>query len=187
MGIVPVYLEGRPIESGMNTPSNLPPDHSRAGRDSNPDPITGQPGSHPVGTGVGAAGGGTAGAAIGAMAGPVGAVVGAAVGAVAGGLAGKAAGEAIDPTGEVNYWRENHAGQPYSTADDNFADYEPAYRAGVEARSSAAAGTTWDQAETKLSHGWEKAKGESRLAWDKARNAARAAWDRVDGGSARSV
>ena len=34
--------------------------------DSNPDPITGAPGSHPVGTGLGAAGAGAAGAAIGA-------------------------------------------------------------------------------------------------------------------------
>src|SRR6266487_6871524 len=54
-------------------------------RDSNPDPITGTPGSHPVGTGVGAAAGGSAatyaGAAIGAAAGgPVGAVVGGVVG-----------------------------------------------------------------------------------------------------------
>jgi len=55
------------------------------------DPITGAPGSHPVGTGVGAAAGGVAaGAAVGAVAGPVGAVVGAAIGAVVGGLAGKA-------------------------------------------------------------------------------------------------
>src|SRR6266851_3247743 len=47
----------------------------------NPDPITGKPGAHPVGTGAGAAGGGLAGAAIGgAVGGPVGAAVGAAVG-----------------------------------------------------------------------------------------------------------
>src|SRR4051794_32509382 len=55
------------------------------GRDSNQDPITGEPGAHPVGVGVGtAAGGAAAGALGGAAAGPVGAVVG----AVAGGLAG---------------------------------------------------------------------------------------------------
>jgi hypothetical protein len=40
--------------------------------DANRDPITGAPGSHPIGTGVGAlAGGVAAGAAIGTMAGPV--------------------------------------------------------------------------------------------------------------------
>ena len=48
------------------------------------DPITGEPGSHPVGTGVGASGGAMTGAAVGtAVAGPVGTVVGAAIGAVA--------------------------------------------------------------------------------------------------------
>ena len=53
-----------------------------------PDPITGEPGAHPVGVGVGAIGAGLAGAAIGAIAGPLGALVGAAIGAVAGGIAG---------------------------------------------------------------------------------------------------
>ena len=52
--------------------------------DANRDPITGAPGSHPVGTGMGAAAGGAAGAAAGTIvAGPVGTVVGAVVGAVA--------------------------------------------------------------------------------------------------------
>src|SRR3954469_20482519 len=78
-------------------------DRDRTSKDMNPDPITGAPGSHPVGTGVGAAGGGAAGAAIGSMAGPIGTAVGAVVGAVAGGLAGKGAAEAIDPTAEDAY------------------------------------------------------------------------------------
>jgi uncharacterized protein (TIGR02271 family) len=67
-------------------------------RDANRDPITCEPGAHPVGTGVGSAAGGAAGAAIGAMAGPVGAGVGAVAGAVAGGLAGKGAAEGANPT-----------------------------------------------------------------------------------------
>ncbi|CAN5624008.1 hypothetical protein BH09PSE5_BH09PSE5_41180 [soil metagenome] len=65
----------------------------------NRDPISDEPGAHPVGTGVGAAAGGVAvGAAIGTIAGPIGTAVGAAVGAVVGGLAGKAVAETIDPT-----------------------------------------------------------------------------------------
>ncbi len=41
-------------------------------RDTNPDPLTGEPGAHPVGTGAGTAGGGLTGAAVGAaIAGPV--------------------------------------------------------------------------------------------------------------------
>ena len=53
----------------------------------NADPITGEPGAHPVGTGLGAVGGAATGATVGALGGPVGAVVGGAVGAVVGGLA----------------------------------------------------------------------------------------------------
>jgi phage tail tape-measure protein len=64
----------------------------------NPDPLTGTPGAHPVGTGLGAVGGAAAGASIGAAAGPVGAAVGTVVGAVAGALAGRGAAEAVNPT-----------------------------------------------------------------------------------------
>ena len=62
----------------------------------NPDPITGEPGAHPVGVGIGALGAGVAGAAVGAFAGPVGVLVGAAIGALAGGLAGKEVAAADD-------------------------------------------------------------------------------------------
>lgn len=74
------------------------------------DPLTGEPGAHPVGTGLGAvAGGAAAGAVTGALAGPVGAVIGLAVGAVVGGLAGKGVAEVIEPTGEETYWRAGPA------------------------------------------------------------------------------
>lgn len=80
---------------------------NEAYRDANRDPITGEKGSHPVGTGVGAVAGGAAGAAAGAAtgaavgtagAGPVGTAVGAAVGAVAGGLVGHGTAEGLNPT-----------------------------------------------------------------------------------------
>src|SRR5262245_52335864 len=113
------------------------------GRDANPDPITGAPGAHPVGTGLGAAGGGAAGVAAGAAIGaaasgpaaPVGGVVGAVVGAVAGGLIGKGAAEAINPTDEDSYWRSNYRSRPYVDPGDRFDDYEPAYRYGYTAYS----------------------------------------------------
>ncbi len=76
------------------TSSKNNPNH----QDANRDPLTGEPGSHPVGTGVGALGAGAAGGAIGAVGGPIGAGIGAAVGAVIGGLGGKAAAEHFDPT-----------------------------------------------------------------------------------------
>src|SRR5688500_1459820 len=78
-------------------------------RDRNEDPITGEPGSHPVGAGLGAAAGGAAaGAVAGAVGGPVGAAIGAVVGGVAGGLGGKAIAEHIDPTAEDAFWRDEY-------------------------------------------------------------------------------
>lgn len=64
----------------------------------NRDPLTGQKGSHPVGTGIGAAGGASTGALIGAVGGPVGVAVGAVVGGIAGAVVGKNAAEVMDPT-----------------------------------------------------------------------------------------
>ncbi len=148
--------------------------------DTNRDPITGEPGSHPVGTGVGATGGAAAGAAIGMVGGPVGAVIGAAVGGVVGGLAGKGAAEAIDPTVEDAYWRDNHSKAAYYdstyTYDD---DYAPAYRYGYESRGTHA-GRSFDDAEKDLAVGWERTKGKSRLNWEKAKVASRDAWHRVE-------
>jgi hypothetical protein len=154
----------------------------------NPDPITGAPGAHPIGTGVGAAGGGAAGAAVGAAIGagmsgpaaPVGAAIGAVVGAVAGGLAGKGAAEAVNPTAEDAFWRENFRSRPYYESLYTYEqDYRPAYEYGWRTRS-ANAGKKFDEVEPTLSGGWDTTRAGSRLDWNKARFAARDAWDRVD-------
>jgi len=147
--------------------------------DANPDPISGEAGSHPVGTGVGAAAGGTAGAAIGAMGGPVGAVVGAAVGAVIGGLTGKGFAEGFDPTAEEAYWRENFKREPYYEADQTYEDYSPAYRLGYESRRQYAE-SRFEDAEDKIKDAWMQTKTTSRLSWEKAKRAVRAGWDRVE-------
>lgn len=99
--------------------------------DANRDPLTNEPGAHPVGTGVGAAvGGAAAGAAAGAFGGPVGAAVGGVAGAVAGGLAGKAAAEAVNPTEEDAYWRESYQREPYYVGGRTYDQYRPAYELG---------------------------------------------------------
>lgn len=149
---------------------------------SNPDPITGQPGAHPVGTGVGAAGAGVVGTAIGgAVGGPVGAVVGAVVGSVAGGLAGKGVAEKVDPTIESEYWRSNYKSRPYIEPDYDYTDYEPAYRTGYEGYSTyAGQGLTYTDAEPHLRTNYERQYGSSRLGWEKAKHASRDAWDRVE-------
>ncbi len=148
--------------------------------DDNRDPISGAPGSHPVGTGVGAAAGGMAtGAAVGTVAGPVGTAVGAAVGAVAGGLAGKAVAEHFDPTAEDAYWRDNYSRQPYYESGMTYDDYSPAYRTGYEGRSRYG-GRRFDEVESDLGRDYEGVRGKSRLGWDKAKHAARSAWDRLE-------
>jgi hypothetical protein len=150
--------------------------------DANLDPITGEPGAHPVGTGVGAAGAGAIGTAVGAVVGgPVGAAVGAVVGSVVGGLAGKNAAERINPTVEDEYWRNNHRSQPYFENDYDYDDYQPAYRVGYEGYGRySSTGRTYDDLEPELRNDYEKNKGGTRLAWDKAKLAAKDAWHRVE-------
>jgi uncharacterized protein (TIGR02271 family) len=150
--------------------------------DSNPDPITGAPGSHPVATGAGALAGGATGAAIGtAVGGPVGGAVGAAIGAVAGGLGGKAAGEAVDPTVEDAYWREHHHTQPWAEKNTTFEDYHPAYRTGYEGFAAKGGTTKFEEAEPELRTSYESK--QPKLPWNKAREATKAAWSRVEHGN----
>jgi len=145
----------------------------------NRDPITGMPGAHPVGTGVGAVlGGALAGAVTGTAAGPVGTIVGTALGAIVGGLAGKSVAESIDPTIEVDYWRENFNERPYAAHSPGFDVYAPAYRYGVAAYVQHP-GRRFDDVEGQLAQGWVDARGASDLEWANARLAARDAWQRL--------
>ena len=147
--------------------------------DLNRDPISGTPGSHPVGTGAGAAAGGVTGAAIGMVGGPVGVVAGTVVGAVVGGLAGKGVAEQVNPTAEEAYWRDQHTREPYYSADRSFDDYSPAYRTGYEGRGLHA-DRSFDEAEPELRSIYDANRGNSRLDWDDAKPASRAAWHRVE-------
>jgi len=150
-------------------------------RDSNPDPITGAPGSHPIGTGIGAAGGGiAAGAAIGSFAGPVGTVIGAVVGAVAGGLAGKGIAEMVDPTREDAHWQETYKTRPYYDPGVGYDEVAPAYRYGWEAKTRHE-GKSFEEAEPTLREDWDRQRGASKLSWDRAKEPVRDAWGRVGG------
>lgn len=149
----------------------------------NPDPLTGEPGSHPIGTGVGTTGGGITGAAIGAaVAGPVGAAVGAVVGGVAGAYSGRGVAEAVNPTVEDNYWRDNHDKQEWASADTSYEHYGPAYRTGYEGAAKYG-GRPYDEIEADLARDYEKNDANPALPWDRARPAVRAAWHRVAGTS----
>lgn len=158
----------------------------RLDRDANRDPLSGEPGSHPVGTGVGAVlGGAAAGAVTGTVAGPIGTAIGAAVGAVAGGLAGHGVAEMIDPTAEDAYWRENYSQRPY-VSDASYDDFGPAYRYGVDAYSRYP-GRAYDEVQSELGRDWDKARGTSTLGWERAKHATRDAWQRVSDTVERAV
>jgi hypothetical protein len=175
------FFQYRTEENDMKPQDTTVVRDSGRGTDSNPDPITGQPGAHPVGTGVGAAlAGAAAGAAGGVVGGPVGAAVGAVIGGVAGGLAGKGVAESIDPTVEDNYWRANYAHRPYYDGSKSYDEYQPAYKYGWEARAKNAH-RSFDEAEAALKRNWDSAKERSTLSWEKAKPATRDAWDRIGG------
>ena len=148
-------------------------------KDLNKDPITGEPGAHPLGVGAGAASAGAAGAVIGSVVGPIGTVAGAVIGAVAGGLAGKGVAESIDPTAEDAYWRTTYHSRPYVTKGTTYEEYEPAYRYGWESRSKHQ-GKSFDQVETELQSSWNTPKNHSLSEWNKARPVVRDAWDHFD-------
>lgn len=150
-----------------------------ARHEANQDPITGEAGAHPVGTGVGAASGALGGAALGgAVGGPVGAMVGAAIGGLAGGLAGTGVAEAVNPTEEDAYWQSHYASRPYAGTRP-YEDLRPAYQYGWESRVRHH-GRNWSDVESDLERDWSTYPGTSNLSWNEARHASRDAWDRID-------
>ncbi len=146
-------------------------------KDANRDPLTNEPGAHPVGTGVGAASGAVAGAAAGAFGGPIGAAVGGIAGAVIGGLAGKAAAESVNPTAEDAYWRESYQREPYYESGRTYDEYRPAYELGWS--SAHRHEGDFAAAEPSLSRDWGAARGTSTMEWEHARPATQAAWERA--------
>ena len=154
--------------------------HTNIDVDENRDPITGEPGAHPVGAGVGAAvGGAAAGAAAGMAAGPIGTVAGAVIGGVAGGLAGKEIAEQIDPSVEEHHWRNEYPLSNYYDPMVAYDDVGPAYKYGWESRAEYG-DRKWDEVEPELAREWNERRGKSTLDWGRARPATRDAWDRVD-------
>lgn len=150
-------------------------DDDRANRD----PITGKPGSHPVGTGLGAASAGTAGAVVGAaVAGPAGAVAGAAVGAAVGGAVGHNAAEAVNPTYvELEpQLRESFPSRPYAQG-AQYEDYQDAYAFG--AAEGERVGQPWsDEYEPELRERWSSYPSRGHhIDWDAARPAIKDAWE----------
>jgi hypothetical protein len=125
-----------PILAKRAVPAGPAGDGAAQGTRANPDPITGEPGAHPLGT-----------------------VVGGAAGAVAGGLGGKKAAEGLNPTSEDSYWRDNYNKSPSYRKGYTYDDYAPAYRTGYSGFERARAnGDSWDKAEPSLRSEYERAR-----------------------------
>jgi hypothetical protein len=152
-------------------------------RDENPDPITGEPGSHPVGVAAGGSGGAAAGATVGAaVGGPVGAAIGGMVGAVAGSAVGKAAAEALNPTLEEEYWSENYRTRPYFRQGLDYSEYAPAYRYGWEsAAREHYQNRTFEEIEPDLQRDWDADRSRYPRPWSEMREAIRDAYNRARG------
>jgi phage tail tape-measure protein len=160
-------------------------DRTRKGVDPNPDanrdPLSGEPGAHPVGVAGGGTGGALAGAAVGgAVGGPVGALVGGAIGAVAEGYGGKAAAEALDPTVENAYWKGSYNTRPYVKKGSDYSDYEPAYRYGWEAAANPDyKHRQFSDVEPDLEKNWSTYRGPLQTEWRDVRDATRDSYERI--------
>ena len=161
-----------------------------ASGDANPDALTGEPGSHPVGTAIGGVSGALTGAAVGGAgamatgaafgtaAGPVGAVIGGIAGAVVGGMVGKGVEEYFDPTEEAAYWKENYRSSSSYDPSMSYEEYEPAYRSGYTGFGKYyGTGKRFEDVEGDIRRDYEGSG--SRLAYDKARSHIKEAYDRV--------
>ena len=157
--------------------------------DANRDPITGEPGAHPLGVAGGGTGGALTGAAIGGVVGgPIGAAIGGAIGAVAGGYAGKGAAEAVNPTEEDAYWKGEHSKRPYFRKDKDYNDYQPAYRYGWESASNPDyTSRSFEDVEPDLEKNWSTYRGPATTEWRDVRDATRDSYSRVQDRSINRV
>lgn len=161
-----------PASNDFSNP-NRAPDADRANRD----PITGEPGSHPVGAGSGAAVGAALGGVAGIPGGPVGIAAGAAIGGIAGGVIGKSAAEVVNPTDEVLFWRSEFPNRPYAHS-GTWEDFEPVYFNTATAYGLHF-GREFAEVEPELERAWRSDRRNSRLEWPSVRDASRDAWERL--------
>jgi hypothetical protein len=147
----------------------------------NPDAITGAPGSHPGATAIGTASGTAAGAAIGMVGGPVGIVVGGVVGGIVGAAIGHGAGEWNDPS-DQDYWRSEYKNRKYYDQSADFdQDLAPAYRYGSNMGMqlpTAAPTRNFSAIEDTARNEWDTVKGKSKLSYEQARDAMSDAYNR---------
>lgn len=161
----------------MDTSKN----QAQAHGDKHIDPLTGEPGFHPVGSGLGAvAGGVVTGAAAGLAGGPIAAGVGAVVGGIAGAYAGHVLAEENDPTVEHDYWRSEYQNRDYYNPDLEYErDFGPAYQYGWESRRKFQ-DRQWDDVQGDMERDWIAHRASSAMDWNRAKAPAKDAWQRAD-------
>lgn len=79
---------------------------------------------------------------------------------------------------EEEYWRKNHANQPYAKKDYSFEQYAPAYRTGVNAYQKYA-GRDFEDFVDEVVLDYERENPDAPVPWDHARHAVRAAWAKL--------
>ena len=84
----------------------------------------------------------------------------------------------IDLSKEENYWRKQHAKQPYAKKDVPFERYAPAYRMGIEAAHKYP-GKDFGDIEDDVALGYQRHRIGAALPWDHAKHAVHAAWAKL--------
>ena len=85
--------------------------------------------------------------------------------------------DAFDDEFDSDYWAERFYSEAYVRDDDEYDDFEPAYRFGTSLREET---DDFDADEEELKARWESVKGDSTLTWKRAKDAVRAAWEWTD-------
>jgi hypothetical protein len=117
--------------------------------------------------------------AVGAILSPITLAIGAVGGAVAGALAGRGIAETKGPVDEEQYWREQHAKQPFA-AGTRYDDFIEAYRVGYQEYSRRTPPGSFEEREEELRSRYEAIRRPENPPWEIARDAAKAAWTRLE-------
>lgn len=97
-------------------------------------------------------------------------------------MTGSGSGAEFDISAEEAYWRTHHDACASAANGADYAEYQPAYRYGIESYLRTDHPQTGEEVESDLAEGWESARGQSRLNWDDAKPAVRQAWERMYNG-----
>ncbi len=92
--------------------------------------------------------------------------------------------DARDWSTDDAFWQANYSSRAYAAADRPYEHYQPAYRYGHEAATTAATERDWNDMEGELRSGWnsyEHRYSSNKSTWEEIKDAAKDAWDRVRG------